>query len=285
MYSNKIQSISKKHGRSEHWTSHQLFISDIMCTHHRPTAWNSFICEHLNDINETHHTQESVQKQAVIHDQPKAVQCKMSTAFKTMHKEWSSLCSSLGMEGFYVVVHRGVEDLSTPKVFFSLKGDKFVCLVLDLEPRCLALKLESFVVSGLADKFVSIPQSESHPLNKLVGECHSAIQKGLGDILHDNGATRSVCMNYDNYECKIVEHFGMELIGWPNDLLPICNPGQLGGCGRVQKLLVALTTKIYKPCKKHTSLGTKKSAAIIASDANDNGISDGSDCDEGSSAA
>ncbi|KAI6041720.1 hypothetical protein EDC04DRAFT_2892793 [Pisolithus marmoratus] len=217
------------------------------------------------------------------------------------------------MEGFYIVVHGGVGDLSAPKVFFSPKGNTFVHLVLDLEPCCLALKFESFVVLGLADKFVSIPQPESHPLNKLVGECHSIIQKGLGDILHDSSVTKSMCMNYDNYEHKIVEHFSMELIGWPNDLLPICNPGQLGRLDRVQKLLIALTAKvchwkklseeerqrrivlntehhtcgeqIYKPCKKHTSQGTKKSTAPIAPDADDNGMGDGSDCDEGSSAA
>ena len=118
-------------------------------------------------------------------------------------------------------------------------------------------------------------------------------------------------MNYDNYERKIVEHFGVELIGWPNDLLFICNPVQLGGRDQVQKLLSSLTTKVchwkkfseedtqrriilnnehhargeqvYKPRKKHTSQGTK-SAAIIASDTNDNG-NNGDGDDEGDSMA
>ena len=118
-------------------------------------------------------------------------------------------------------------------------------------------------------------------------------------------------MNYDNYERKIVERFAVELIGWPDDLLPIRNPGQLGGRDRVQKLFVALTTnvchwkklseqdrqrrielnterhargeQVYKPSKKHTLQGTKKSAEIIAPDTDDN--SDGSDSDdEGDSA-
>jgi len=112
-------------------------------------------------------------------------------------------------------------------------------------------------------------------------------------------------MNYDNYERKIVEHFGVELIGWPNDLLPIRNPGQLGGRDRVQKLLSALTTKVchwkklseedrqgrivlnterhargeqvYKPCKKRTSQGTEKSAATITPDTDCNSNSDGDD--------
>ena len=176
----------------------------------------------------------------------------------------------------------------------------------------------------LADRVDSAPQHESCPLNKLVRECRSAIQKGLGkslvstvqlpnphiqhplgDVLHDSGVTRSVSMNYDNYEHKIVECFTIELIGWPNNLLPICNPGQLGGRDQVQKLLVALTTKVchwkklseedrqrrielntehhaqgeqvYKLSKKCTLHGTKKSAEIIASDNGDSG-------DEGNSA-
>ena len=114
-------------------------------------------------------------------------------------------------------------------------------------------------------------------------------------------------MNYDNYEHKIVERFAVELIGWPDDLLPICNPGQLGGRDRVQKLFVALTTNVchwkklseqdrqrrielnteryargehvYKPSKKHTLQGTKKSAEIITSNTDDNSDSN----DEGDS--
>ena len=106
-------------------------------------------------------------------------------------------------------------------------------------------------------------------------------------------------MNYDNYKRKIIEKFGVELIGWPHDLLHICNPGQLGGRDQVQELLIALVTKVchwkklseedrkrrvflnsechargeqvYKPRKKRTFQGAKKSAATITSDTNDDG--------------
>ena len=69
VYSNKIKNISKKHGqyvfqsvtwtliytviRSERWTSRQLFISRITRACRQPTAWNSFVSERLNDINES----------------------------------------------------------------------------------------------------------------------------------------------------------------------------------------------------------------------------------------
>ena len=117
-------------------------------------------------------------------------------------------------------------------------------------------------------------------------------------MLQDNSVNRTVSMNYDNYERKIVEKFGMELISWPHDLLPIRNPGQLGGRDRVQEVLVALVTKVchwkklseedrkrrvllnsehhaqgeqvYKPCKKRTLQGAEKSAATITSNTNDN---------------
>jgi len=110
-------------------------------------------------------------------------------------------------------------------------------------------------------------------------------------------------MNYNNYELKIVEELGVELIGWPTNLLPIRNPGHVGARDRVLKLLNALTTKachweklseeerqrriilngerhargeqVYKPRKKHALQGTKKSAATIPSDTDSN--SDGDD--------
>jgi len=59
----------------------------------------------------------------------------------------------LGIEGFYVAVRGGVEDLSGPRLFFTEKAEKFTHAVLDLEPRRMALKLEAFVVSGLGKIF------------------------------------------------------------------------------------------------------------------------------------
>jgi hypothetical protein len=45
-------------------------------------------------------------------------------------------------------------------------------------------------------------------------------------------------MNYDNYEKKIVERYGIALKRWPSG--HICNPGKLGGHEDVTKLLQAL---------------------------------------------
>ncbi|KAG1883116.1 hypothetical protein F4604DRAFT_1576681 [Suillus subluteus] len=112
-------------------------------------------------------------------------------------------------------------------------------------------------------------------------------------------------MNYTNYNQAIVECHGIELKGWPSELLPIQNPSHIGGCKSAQLLLSMLiegTCKwmklteeelvdritsnhareaaretIYTPQKKHAKKTVEKSAAIIESSSE----SDESDENEG----
>jgi len=49
-------------------------------------------------------------------------------------------------------------------------------------------------------------------------------------------------MNYTNYEGKIVERFGVALVGWPCKR-PVCNPNRVGGRLEVSKLDFALQSK------------------------------------------
>ena len=49
----------------------------------------------------------------------------------------------------------------------------------------------------------------------------------------------AVNMNYRNYEGQIVEQYGVALLGWPLDHLPVCNPGGLSAAD-VATLLKAL---------------------------------------------
>jgi len=63
--------------------------------------------------------------------------------------QWTSLCQCTGIQGFYVAVCGSIEDFSEPKVFFSDTAMKFVCDVLNIEPRLLALKLEAWSTTGL----------------------------------------------------------------------------------------------------------------------------------------
>ncbi|KAG1884398.1 hypothetical protein F4604DRAFT_1919591 [Suillus subluteus] len=140
------------------------------------------------------------------------------------------------LEGFYVAVCGSIEDLLEPKVFFTQKAENFVKEVLHIEPRHLGLKLEAFVVSGLNENTIITHQC---PLNKLVSDCRTIIQEELKSIVLEKNIKKAVQMNYVNYECNIVEHCSVALVGWPLPG-PVCNPSKVGGRAEVQKLLNAL---------------------------------------------
>ncbi|KAG1838771.1 hypothetical protein F4604DRAFT_1600049 [Suillus subluteus] len=305
----------------------------------RPNAWNAFVRQRLDDINEglskgnrwkltefieshketlrnnyarlscaqkNNYEVEIMKiradKQRMVHDNPRAVQHDMQATFAAMDQEvlsyflrrsfsdrhiiqWTAICSRLGVEGFYVAVRGGIEDLSGPKLFFSEKAEKFVRAVLDLEPQRLALKLEAFAVSGLS--------KEKKSLNQLVSECWMLIQDELDFILRKNKLANHAKMNYTNYEHAIVEHYGVELKGWPFELLPVRNPSRIGGRKSVQLLINTLIEEtckwtklteeeladritsnharqaagetVYKPWKARAKKTVEKSAAIVES--------------------
>jgi len=56
-----------------------------------------------------------------------------------------------GVQGFYIAVRGSVEDYNEPKVYFSDKAVSFVKNVLKMEPQHLALRLESWAVSGIGE--------------------------------------------------------------------------------------------------------------------------------------
>lgn len=110
------------------------------------------------------------QKTRTVRANPKAIRHDMNAAFASMDREvgrgnliiyscthryltvymkWMALCARTGMQGFYVAVRGGIEDLAEPKMFFTEKAQKFVSNVLGVEPQHLGLKLEAFVVSKL----------------------------------------------------------------------------------------------------------------------------------------
>ncbi|KAG2121550.1 hypothetical protein BD769DRAFT_1361244, partial [Suillus cothurnatus] len=246
-------------------TRHQLYLGrKIVCRQHAPNAWNGFVRQCLNDINEglscgdhwkltefiEDHKEtlkhdyskltaaqknvfviqvmkKRVENQKIVHNNPKAVQHNMLASFAAMDQEWTALCLRLGIEGFYIAVQGGVKDLSGPKLFFSEKAEKFARAVPDLEPRRLALKLEAFVVSGLD---TNVSTTQPHSLNKMISKCRTHLQDELDYILRENKITdRKITMNYTNYKHSIVERYSVTLQGWPSALLPVRNPSCIGG--------------------------------------------------------
>ncbi|KAI6036174.1 hypothetical protein BKA83DRAFT_4013434, partial [Pisolithus microcarpus] len=51
------------------------------------------------------------------------------------------------------------------------------------------------------------------PLNKLISECCALIQEELDYLLTKKKVSANVKMNYTNYECQIVERYGVMLTG------------------------------------------------------------------------
>lgn len=111
------------------------------------------------------------------------------------------------MEGFYVAVRGGIEDLVEPKIFFTEKSQKFVQDVLGIEPQHLGLKLEAFIIGKLGMSFpqhcflLTFPKDErvalnrQRPLNKLISDCRELIQDELG--------THTLCCQFSfRYLCK-----------------------------------------------------------------------------------
>ncbi|KIK12269.1 hypothetical protein PISMIDRAFT_121150, partial [Pisolithus microcarpus 441] len=132
-----------------------------------------------------------------------------------LERQWTALHAQTGLEGFYIAVRGTVKDLSEPKVFFTQKAENFVQTILDIELHRLALCLESWAVSG------------------------------LDYLLMKKKVSANMKMNYTNYECQIVECYGIMLTGWPFSGI-VQNPSKIGGQAEVEKLLDALNSEACK---------------------------------------
>ncbi|KAG1866736.1 hypothetical protein F4604DRAFT_1682807 [Suillus subluteus] len=181
-------------------------------------------------------------KQCMVHDNPRAVQHDMHII------QWTAICSHLGVEGFYVAVCE--------------KAEKFVQTILDLEPQHLALKMEAFVVSGLAEDIPTNVKGEKIP-------------QPADFILCKNKLTNHTKMNYENYKYTIVEHYSMELKGtckWTK-----LTKEELADRITSNHTQQAARETVYKPQKKCAKKTVEKSAAIIESSSE----SDESEGDDG----
>ncbi|KAG2058715.1 hypothetical protein BDR06DRAFT_875830, partial [Suillus hirtellus] len=81
----------------------------------------------------------------IVHLNPKALQKQVNVMFNSMEKEWTNITSHTGVEGFYVAVHGDIKHFHEAKIFCTHKAQSFVKEVLNLDPKCFALKFESWV--------------------------------------------------------------------------------------------------------------------------------------------
>ncbi|KAG1836468.1 hypothetical protein DFJ58DRAFT_734951 [Suillus subalutaceus] len=142
----------------------------------------------------------------VTHANPKALQKDVNATFKTMQTEWTSIQARTGLKGMYIAVGSFIKD------------------VLGMEPKCFALKVESWVVGNFDSASTA---SQRLSLTKLISLCRQHIQDRLDIILPtlSHPPKKKVKMNYDNYEGKIVETYSIALGNFPGI---IQNPGKIG---------------------------------------------------------
>ncbi|KAH7904481.1 hypothetical protein BJ138DRAFT_1019106, partial [Hygrophoropsis aurantiaca] len=146
---------------SERWTKRHLYLGGrISQQRRRPNSWNAFVRNKLKAANkdlapgeryrlpgfikankkllsaeytkltpqqknslEVQIMKARMEKTRIVRANPKAINRDMSASFAVMDQEWTSLCSRLGMEGFYIAVRGSIEDYSEPKIFFSEKAE------------------------------------------------------------------------------------------------------------------------------------------------------------------
>ncbi|KAG1844076.1 hypothetical protein DFJ58DRAFT_664961, partial [Suillus subalutaceus] len=177
-------------------------------------------------------------KQWTARANPKAVRHDINASLASMdHEVCSILDGTLRLNwhgGFLYCSARGDRRPLRAQGFFHSEGRKVIKDILHMEPWHLGLKLESYVISGLG-----VTPNHQCPLNKIISECRTFIQDALKSIMLKKNIKCSVKMNYTNYECKIVEHHGVELVNWPLSG-PVHNPSKVGGRNEVEKLWGAL---------------------------------------------
>ncbi|THG98022.1 hypothetical protein EW026_g4084 [Hermanssonia centrifuga] len=146
--------------------------------------------------------------------------------------QFASACARTGCEGFFIAVRGAIEDYHEPQAAYTKGAAGFVRDVLKMEPGILTLKFESNVVSSAAVE-IQVPEAPAK-FNKTqaISSARGLLQQTLNEILRrrdcravPKGKEKEIKMNYDNYEAKIVEKYGVALVGFPCKLT---NPANLG---------------------------------------------------------
>ncbi|KAG1784997.1 uncharacterized protein HD556DRAFT_1451162 [Suillus plorans] len=253
-YQEEASAIAKDNGLSLRWTRRQLYTGKGVFNRRCANPWNAFVRQKLNEENEGHvpedqlklpafikahsskltsaylcltlvdknHLQENINtyhqsRVKVTRANPKALQKDVNATFKTMKTEWASIQARTGLEGMYLAVQGDVEQYHKLKLFYTAKVGSFIKDVLGMEPKRFALKVKSWVV-GDFDSAGTVSQRLS--LTKLVSLCCQHIQDGLDIIIPTlrYPLKKKVKMNYNNYEGKIVETYGIALENFPGTI-------------------------------------------------------------------
>ncbi|KAG1719408.1 hypothetical protein EDD22DRAFT_963254 [Suillus occidentalis] len=292
-YHEEACAIAKDNGRSLKWTRKQLYTSRGVFNRRSANPWNAFVKQKLDEENKGRAPGERLKLPAFIkahsseltstylhlssadknrlrenvntyrqsrvkvtRANPKTLQKDVNATFKTMQTEWAGIQARTGLEGMYIAVRGDVEQYHEPKLFYTAKVGSFIKDVLGMEPKRFALKVESWVV-GDFDSGGTVNRRLS--LTKLISLCRQLIQDGLDIVLPTlkHPPKKKVQMNYDNYEGKIVETYGVALENFPGT---VRNPGKIGQ----REDLINLYDLLFKGTCSWTKLANDELVARIA---------------------
>ncbi|PSR81682.1 hypothetical protein PHLCEN_2v6301, partial [Hermanssonia centrifuga] len=144
-----------------------------------------------------------------------------------------------------------IEDFHEPQAIYTAGATHFVKNILRMEPATLTMKFESNVVSTVGTEARLPGASVRFNKTQTVSNARSYVQEGFSTLFRQKhidsshqvtgsvdmilrrkdvhiirkGKEKEIKMNYDNYEAKIVERYGVALVGYPCRLV---NPANLG---------------------------------------------------------
>ncbi|KAI6015495.1 hypothetical protein BKA83DRAFT_4011969, partial [Pisolithus microcarpus] len=188
------------------WTRVQLLKSQNLRDRRRVNSWNAFIRAKLRDANSGRDRGDRVKlTQFVARNKDDLL-----VAYKNLtpaQQEAYNAEVQVARDTKVMVVR------SNPKAVSHTVSAAFANMDREWTALCAQTGLEGFYIAvrGTVED-LSEPKHQ-RPLNKLISECRALIQEELDYLLTKKKVSANVKMNYTNYECQIVERYGVMLTG------------------------------------------------------------------------
>ncbi|KAI6018036.1 hypothetical protein BKA83DRAFT_4016702, partial [Pisolithus microcarpus] len=188
------------------WTRVQLLKSQNLCNCQHINSWNAFIRAKLCDTNSGCNQGDHVKlTQFVAQNKDDLL-----VAYKNLtlaQQEAYNAKVQVAQDTKVMVVH------SNPKAVSHTVSATFANMDWEWTALHAQTGLEGFYIAVRGTvKDLSEPKHQC-PLNKLISECCALIQEELDYLLMKKKVSANMKMNYTNYECQIVECYGIMLTG------------------------------------------------------------------------
>ncbi|EGO18786.1 hypothetical protein SERLADRAFT_412026 [Serpula lacrymans var. lacrymans S7.9] len=194
---------TKKYGHSLKWTKNQLFFLNHLRQQKRwVNIWNAFLMDKLQQANKGRSVGERIRLLDFIRIHKDDL-LKVYQQLLLADRQQLELKAVKACQKKLTIIRANPKALlhDVNAIFTAMDQDHFL-----LKQGWMA----SMLLFGGGVEDYAEPK---HPPNKLISESHTIIQDELEFILHSNNGSRAIKMNYNNYEKKIVEHYGIALTG------------------------------------------------------------------------